>query len=111
MTCLTSAWALHESELRGWARHRLGSAEGAADLLQDIFLKALRQGKRFCSMQNARAWLFEVSRNTLADRLRLARDILGIPDNLVDLEEVEHAWSGDQRQGSTCRRYAQPRQD
>ncbi len=85
MTCLTSAWALHEPELRGWARHRLGNAEDAEDLLQDLFLKALRQGERFCSVHNARAWLFEVARNTLADRLRVARDAVELPDDLAYL--------------------------
>jgi DNA-directed RNA polymerase specialized sigma24 family protein len=32
----------------------------ARDLLQEIFIKALRMGSRFC-VANARAWLFEVS--------------------------------------------------
>ena len=89
MNCLTSAWALHEPELRGWARHRLGSAEDAEDLLQDLFLKALRQGERFCSVHNARAWLFEVARNTLADRLRVERDTVELPEDLF--ERVEEA--------------------
>ena len=89
MNCLTSAWTLHEPELRGWARHRLGSAEDAEDLLQDLFLKALRQGERFCSVHNARAWLFEVARNTLADRLRVARDTVELPEDLS--ERVEEA--------------------
>lgn len=84
MNCLTNAWALHEPELRGWARNRLGSAEDAEDLLQDIFLKALRQGERFCTVQNARAWLFEVARNTLADRLRVKRDTLELPEDLAN---------------------------
>jgi RNA polymerase sigma-70 factor (ECF subfamily) len=33
-------------------------------MLQDLFIKALRQGERFCAIGNARAWLFEVARNT-----------------------------------------------
>jgi RNA polymerase sigma-70 factor (ECF subfamily) len=85
MTCLTDAWALHEPELRGWARHRLGNSEDAEDLLQDLFLKALRQGEGFCSVHNARAWLFEVVRNTLADRLRVSRDTVELPDDLAHL--------------------------
>jgi RNA polymerase sigma-70 factor (ECF subfamily) len=89
MTCLTNAWTLHEPELRAWARHRLASAEDAEDLLQDLFLKALRQGERFCSVQNARAWLFEVARNTLADRLRVERDTLELPEDLA--QRVEEA--------------------
>jgi RNA polymerase sigma-70 factor (ECF subfamily) len=82
MNCLTKAWTQHEPELRGWARHRLNNPTDADDLLQDLFLKALRQGDRFCSVQNARAWLFEVARNTLADRLRVARHTVELPDDL-----------------------------
>jgi len=88
--CLTTAWSRHEPELRGWARHRLGNAAEADDLLQDLFLKALRQGERFCEVHNARAWLFEVARNTLADRLRVARDTVDLPDDLsAPVNEVD----------------------
>ncbi len=91
MNCLTQAWKLHAPELRGWARHRLGSAEDGEDLLQDVFLKALRQGQNFCTMQNARAWLFEVARNTLADRLRVARATVELPDDLASPQPVAEA--------------------
>ncbi len=83
MNCLTTAWTAHESELRGWLRHRVGNAALADDLLQDLFLKALRQGERFCAVENARAWLFEVARNTLADHLRVAHQMVELPDDLV----------------------------
>ncbi len=83
MSCLTQAWTQHEPELRGWARHRLANPAETDDLLQDLFLKALRQGERFCSVQNPRAWLFEVARNTLADRLRVARTTVQLPDDLA----------------------------
>ena len=86
MNCLTSAWTAHESELRGWARKRLHNTAEADDLLQDIFLKSLRQGERFCSVQNARAWLFEVARNTLADHLRVSREMVELPDDLAESE-------------------------
>lgn len=82
MNCLTTAWTAHEPELRGWLRHRLGNPAEADDLLQDLFLKALRQGDRFCSIQNARAWLFEVARNTLADKLRVSHDMVGLREDL-----------------------------
>lgn len=88
MKCLIEAWKLHEPELRGWARHRLQNPSDADDLLQDLFLKALRQGDKFCSVKNARAWLFEVARNTLADRLRVARHTVELPDDLTNPEEV-----------------------
>lgn len=90
MNCLTQAWNSHEAELRNWARHRLGNMTDADDLLQDLFLKALRQGSQFCTVQNARAWLFEVARNTLADRLRVKRDTVELPDDLaIAVDEQE----------------------
>ncbi|OIP19502.1 MAG: RNA polymerase subunit sigma-70 [Comamonadaceae bacterium CG_4_9_14_3_um_filter_60_33] len=83
MNCLTSAWTLHAAELRGWLRHRVGNDALADDLLQDLFLKALRQGERFCELTNARAWLFEVARNLLADQLRVAHHMVDLPENLT----------------------------
>ncbi len=82
MNCITTAWAQHQAELRNWARKRLDSQAEADDFLQDLFLKMLRQGERFCSVDNARAWLFEVARNALADRLRQARDMVELPEDL-----------------------------
>ncbi len=59
-----------------------GNTVDAEDLLQDVFLKAMRQGERFCAIVDARAWLFEVARNALADRLRLARATVELPEDL-----------------------------
>jgi len=59
--------------LRGWLRHRVDNTALAEDLLQDLFVKALRQGERFCVINNARAWLFEVACSTLADFAMLDR--------------------------------------
>ena len=80
--CLLDAWSVHESELRGYLRHRLDDAEDADDVLQEVFLKALRQGQRFCAVENARAWLFQVARNALTDRLRSGREHLPLPEDL-----------------------------
>ncbi|MBS1219885.1 MAG: polymerase, sigma subunit, SigZ [Proteobacteria bacterium] len=82
MNCLMPAWHRHEAELRNWLRHRMANAADAEDLLQDVFLEAMRQGERFCAIVDARAWLYEVARNTLADRLRLARNTVELPEDL-----------------------------
>jgi RNA polymerase sigma-70 factor (ECF subfamily) len=84
-----TAWHEQEAELRGWLRRRLRNTVDAEDLLQDVFLKAMRQGERFCAITNARAWLYEVARNTLADRMRLERDTVALPEDLsADIEEA-----------------------
>ena len=87
MNCLTTAWTNHEPELRGWLRRHLRDTAEADDLLQDLFLKALRQGERFCSLTNARAWLFEVARNAIADKLRVSRVMVELPEDLVAVVE------------------------
>jgi RNA polymerase sigma-70 factor (ECF subfamily) len=46
------------AELRGYLRHRSGLGEEADDLLQEVFIKALRQDILFCAIENPRAWLF-----------------------------------------------------
>lgn len=93
MGCLKDAWIEHATELRGWAARRLDSPAATEDFLQDLFLKALRQGERFCAVENARAWLFEVARNALADRLRVKRETVELPDDLAaphqDIDTVD----------------------
>ena len=82
MNCLETAWTSHAPELRSWLRHRLSQPQDVDDMMQDLFMKALRQGGQFCSVRNARAWLFEVARNALADRLKLKRDMVELPEDL-----------------------------
>lgn len=80
--CLMRAWGEHERSLRAWLLGQLHEKAHADDLLQDVFLKAIRRGKHFCSLENARAWLFEVTRNTLADHLRRRRESIELPQDL-----------------------------
>lgn len=80
--CLLAAWSAHEASLRAYLRHRSGDASDADELMQELFLKAMRQGERFCSVENPRAWLFQVARNALADRLRLRHEHLPLPEEL-----------------------------
>jgi RNA polymerase sigma-70 factor (ECF subfamily) len=82
--CLLAAWSMCEAELRGYLRHRIGQNDDADEVLQEVFIKALRQGPRFCAVDNRRAWLFQVARNALADRLRVARAHVPLPDDLAN---------------------------
>lgn len=63
-------------------RGRLGNHHDTEDMLQEMFLKALRQDGKFRQIENARAWLFEVARNAIADRLRLKMDQVELPEGL-----------------------------
>jgi RNA polymerase sigma-70 factor (ECF subfamily) len=81
--CVLAAWRDHEAELHRYLRHRLDSAEAADDLLQDVFVKAMRQGAAFCTLAQPRAWLFQVARNALVDHARLRHPAEPLPDELA----------------------------
>lgn len=87
--CVTAAWQAHHAELQAYLAHRLSDADGAADLLHDVFVKAMRQGQGFCALDNPRAWLFRVARNALVDRVRAAHPTVRLPDNLDELQAPE----------------------
>ena len=42
--CALNAWNGHQSEINGYLIHRLGDPPLAEDLLQEVFLMAIRQG-------------------------------------------------------------------
>lgn len=80
--CHHTAWRQHKAEIRGFLAQRAGSVAEADDLLQEVFLKALLQGKDFCRIDNPRAWLFHIARNLLVDRMRLTKEQVPLPDDL-----------------------------
>lgn len=84
--CVVSAWTSHEAELRAYLRHRLADHAAADDVLQDVFVKALRHQAAFCSLESPRAWLFHVARNALVDRARTAHPAEPIEDHADRLE-------------------------
>ncbi|OQA31318.1 MAG: ECF RNA polymerase sigma factor SigR [Betaproteobacteria bacterium ADurb.Bin341] len=86
LPCLMKAWAAHEAELLGYLRHHCGHPADAEELLQEIFIKALRQGKQFCSVDNPRAWLFQVARNALTDHHRQNRESLPLNEEIPQPE-------------------------
>lgn len=83
MRCVTDAWQKHEAELRRFLRHRSGSDTEGDDLLQEVFLRVLRQPNGLCGIDNPRAWLFHAARNLLIDRLRLTKEQVPLPENLA----------------------------
>jgi RNA polymerase sigma-70 factor (ECF subfamily) len=78
--CVSSAWQAHEGELLGYLRRRLSDADAADDVLQDVFVKAMRHGQGFCMLDNPRAWLFQVALNALVDRARTSHPMEPLPE-------------------------------
>lgn len=90
-SCLLVAWQAVAGELLGYLRHRCARPEDAEELLQEVFIKALRQGKAFAAVNQPRAWFFQVARNALADHLRCCRETIALPDDLPALPGAEPA--------------------
>ena len=92
---LQSLFRLHAGELARFLRRRGASEDMAADLTQDTFLRLL-SAKPAEQSENARAYLFRISRNLLIDhqrRLRAApfqeageETVLGVADPLPSAE-------------------------
>ena len=88
-SCVINSWRAHENELRNYLQHRVGDSHLAEDLLQDVFVKAMRQGSGFCDLDNQRAWLYQVARNAVVDYRRLHRETIELPDDIP--QSVEQA--------------------
>jgi Sigma-70 region 2 len=79
-SCVSATWQAREAELLSNLQHRLADAETANDVLQDVLVTAMRHGQGFCTLDNPRAWLFQVVRNRLIDRARASHPSEPLPD-------------------------------
>lgn len=86
--CVLEAWRTHEHELRAFLVSDTHDPSVADDVLQDVFLKALRAGTHFCALESPRAWLFQVARHALIDRHRLRKPTVPVPDSLAAPESA-----------------------
>jgi RNA polymerase sigma-70 factor, ECF subfamily len=86
-SCVINSWRAHENELRNYLQHRVADSHLAEDLLQDVFVKAMRQGSGFCDLDNQRAWLYRVARNALVDYQRLHRETVELPEDIPQATE------------------------
>lgn len=102
MNALLAIWTHHEAELRSWLRAHAPVISEVDDILQDVFIKTMKQGERFASVEQPRAWLFEVTRNTLTDRLRAGHKNVPLPDDLEDLPAPQPVTEAVDAMASVC---------
>jgi RNA polymerase sigma-70 factor (ECF subfamily) len=80
-SCAEKAWRAHEAELRHYVAKQVSDTHLAEDLIQEAFLRAMVQGAKFCTLDDPRAWLFQVCRNLLVDHWRKHRHLDMLPDD------------------------------
>ena len=68
----------------------LGDKQSAEDALQDTFLKAYLHRSKYIEMQQEKAWLYQIARNTAYDMLRKRRREFPIEkEQLNDVIEMD----------------------
>ena len=73
MHCLMTAWHENEILLKNWLIKQTGNYDQAQDLLQDVFIKAMKHKDVFCRIENAKSWLFTVAKNSFIDSYRKSK--------------------------------------
>lgn len=102
MNTLLITWKHHEAELRGWLRAHAPVASEVDDILQDVFIKTMKQGEGWSQVEHPRAWLFEVTRNTLTDRLRASHRSVPLPDDMEDMPAPQPVTAAVDDMASVC---------
>lgn len=77
----------HLDALHGYAMHLTRNASDAEDLVQETYVKALKNYKKYTPDTNCRAWLFRIMTNTFFNLQRSRKRRRGVDaDSLPDIE-------------------------
>ncbi|WP_054970650.1 RNA polymerase sigma factor [Alicyclobacillus ferrooxydans] len=108
---------LYADEIYRYARYAAPKSADAKDIVQEVFLRAIRSWAGFRRDANPRTWLFQIARNYIYDLLRKKRiehafleqhkpdmsDVSVRLETMLELEEVVSQLSNDKRQVFTLR--------
>lgn len=67
----------------GFLNKHLGDQTLAEDMLQEVFLAALKANEKGNSPQNIAAWLYKIAKNKIIDFYRTKRPMQALPENLM----------------------------
>ncbi|SMG11933.1 sigma-70 family RNA polymerase sigma factor [Cedecea sp. NFIX57] len=81
--CMASFWPQHQAGLYHFLLAKTADPDIAADLLQELFLKARANAGTFCEMDYPLAWLYRAARNLLIDEHRQAKTFVEVPESLI----------------------------
>lgn len=90
--CMSVFWRQHEAELSRFLTSKTGDSEKAADLLQELFLRARAHSDSFCEMENPRAWLYRAARNLLIDEYRTTREFVELEEDALHPLMQSQCW-------------------
>ena len=82
-------WSQYELELTNFVRARLFDKSLAHDIMQDVAIKVYKNQDEFQKIDNIRAWLYKITRNTLIDFYK--QNNKKIPNELYSQELITHS--------------------
>ena len=82
---VTNLWKTYSNSLFHYFNRRIGNAKIAEDLLQETFQKVWVHRNRLNRVDDHKAWLFSIARNTMIDYTRKKKE-----DRIDDLSIVEN---------------------
>ena len=93
-------WQEYEKELTNFVRARLFDKSLASDIIQEVAIKIYKNKSRLASIDNIRAWLYRVTRNTLIDFYK--QNDKTIPSELYSLELITDEIDDDMNELNIC---------
>jgi RNA polymerase sigma-70 factor (ECF subfamily) len=84
-----TAWNENQQALKNWLVKKTGDRDLAEDILQEVFIKALQHKERFCTLSDAKSWLFRVAQNSVIDVYRKSKLEIGCICNEAAQEDEQ----------------------
>jgi RNA polymerase sigma-70 factor (ECF subfamily) len=93
--CTHCVWEQFSQQLRNFILKRVGDAQDAEDILQDVFLKIHQHLHTLRDDERLLPWLYQITRNTIIDYYRTRRPSAELPEEEASFAAPEEPTASD----------------
>lgn len=79
-------WRTYHKQLHSFILKRVSDPSVADDILQEVFIKICTHIDTLQEDRKVKAWLFQITRNTIVDYYRKAKPVDKLPERINELE-------------------------
>jgi RNA polymerase sigma-70 factor, ECF subfamily len=87
---ITNIWTDFHKELKAFIQNKTRNSADTDDILQDVFIKIIRNSDKVNQSENLRHYLFGIVRNTIYDHFKKQKTVVDTA-NIVDVFTYEEA--------------------
>ncbi|WP_421918972.1 RNA polymerase sigma factor SigZ [Marinifilum sp.] len=84
-------WNIYHKQLLSFIQKRVSDSVLAEDILQEVFIKIHSKIDSLQEDKKIKAWLFQITRNTIIDYYRKSSKAEEVDANILDLEDENNA--------------------